>query len=94
MRLRVVLAATALLALGLASSMPAEAGGTRRGVADVTDPYAYYVAPRGYYPYYNSGYWRPAAELAWRRRCCRPHFVLPPYHQAWGYPDRVYVHSQ
>lgn len=47
-----------------------------------TDPYAYrYVRP-GYYPYYNSGYWRPAHLV----RKHRPHFRLPRYYQAWGYP--------
>jgi hypothetical protein len=55
-----------------------------------TDPYAYRASPRGYYPYYNSGYWRPTAELRYRRACCRPYSALPPYYQAWGYPKRVY----
>ena len=59
-----------------------------------TDPYAYhYVAPN-YYPYYNSDYWRPAAYMRWRRACCQPVIVLPPYYQAWGYPDRRYVRSE
>lgn len=49
-----------------------------------TDPYAYrYVQPR-YYPYYNSGYWRPT-HLVKKRRA---HYRLPRYYQAWGYPKR------
>ena len=54
-----------------------------------TDPYAYRYAPRGYYPYYNSGYWRPAAEV---RRTAR--YPLPPYYRAWGYPDPRYHHRE
>lgn len=45
----------------------------------LTDPYAYRYEPRGYYPYYNSGYWRPAGYVK------RPHYVLPRYYPAWGY---------
>jgi hypothetical protein len=46
-----------------------------------TDPYAYRPAHRGYYPYYNSGYWRPAHEMRHRHR---PHYVLPKYQPGWG----------
>ncbi len=53
-----------------------------------TDPYAYHYVPRGYYPYYNAGYWRPAAEVRRKRR----HHVRPDYYQAWGYPARSYHH--
>lgn len=59
-----------------------------------TDPYAYRWEPRGYYPYYNSGYWRPTWELRHRRACCRPVAVLPPYYQAWGHPHRYYHHRK
>ena len=55
-----------------------------------TDPYAYEYEPRRYYPYYNSGYWRPTYELRYRRACCRPELQLPRYYQAWGYPKRRY----
>jgi len=55
-----------------------------------TDPYAYRYEPRAYYPYYNSGYWRPAHEM--RKR--RPHFALPPYYKAWGYPKKHYKHRE
>lgn len=58
-----------------------------------TDRYAYTAEPRGYYPYYNSGYWRPVAELRFRKRCCRHYSELPPYYQAWGYPNRYYRHK-
>jgi len=54
------------------------------------DRFAYYESPRRYYPYYNSGYWRPTVELRYRRACCRPVAMLPPYYQAWGYPRPVY----
>jgi hypothetical protein len=54
-----------------------------------TDPYAYRYEPRGYYPYYNSGYWRPAHEM---RKRGRRIYTLPPYYQGWGYPDRTYRH--
>lgn len=50
-----------------------------------TDPYAYRYEPRGYYPYYNSGYWRPAYEVRRKR-----YYALPPYYQAWGYPNGAY----
>ena len=55
----------------------------------VTDPYAYRYEPRGYYPYYNSGYWKPAREMRLRKR---RHHRHPPYYQAWGYPDAHYRH--
>ena len=63
---------------------------TRNGAFD---PYAYRFRPRGYYPYYNSGYWVPAAELRYRRACCRPYAALPPYYRAWGYPNDVYPNA-
>lgn len=43
------------------------------------DPYAYQYEPRGYYPYYNSGYWRPNCLQ------CAPRYQHPPYWAAWGY---------
>jgi hypothetical protein len=51
-------------------------------VHGATDPYAYRPADRGYYPYYNSGYWRPAHEMRNRHK---PHLELPKYYKAWGY---------
>lgn len=53
------------------------------------DPYAYRYEPRGYYPYYNSYYWRPAHEMRHRPK---PYYVLPPYYKAWGHPKRHYRH--
>lgn len=53
-----------------------------------TDPYAYSYSPRGYYPYYNSNYWRPAYKI--RRN--RHH--LPAYYAAWGSPKRGYHHVE
>ncbi len=47
-----------------------------------TDPYAYRPEHRGYYPYYNAGYWRPAQEMRNRQK---PHLQLPKYYPAWGY---------
>lgn len=49
----------------------------------VTDPYAYRYEPRGYYPYYDAGYWRP---LCGARVVCVPRPFQPPYWKAWGYP--------
>ena len=84
--------------LGIAAPQPAEAGGRSYGYTHLDykigphpsayDPYAYYYHPRGYYPYYNSGYWRPLHT--WRKP--NRDFVIPPYYQAWGYPKRCYKH--
>lgn len=54
-----------------------------------TDPYAYRYEPRRYYPAYNSGYWVPAK--CYRR--CKPHYRLPRYYKAWGYPKRRSYHG-
>ncbi len=58
------------------------------------DRHAYRAAPRGYYPYYNSGYWAPTRALRYRRDCCRPVAALPPYYRAWGHPHRYYAHRK
>lgn len=97
--------AVACAALAAVASQPTAASGRRASAGDGEarvahhyvafrhdrdgyggfDPYGYrYVQPR-YYPYYNSGYWRPAHEV--RKR--PPHFQLPRYYQAWGYPKRT-----
>ncbi len=52
------------------------------------DPYAYDATKPRYYPYYNSGHWRPTHELRYRRDRFRPFAALPPYYQAWGFPAR------
>lgn len=49
-----------------------------------TDPYGYRWVKPGYYPHYNSGYWRSAREMRKRRR----HYPHVPYSQAWGYPKK------
>lgn len=49
----------------------------------ITDPYAYRYEPRGYYPYYDAGYWRP---LCGGNTVCVPRPYQPPYWKAWGYP--------
>lgn len=43
------------------------------------DPYGYRPEPRGYYPYYNAGYWRPS-----HGRPYRPRYEFPSYYKAWG----------
>lgn len=50
-----------------------------------SDPYGYRPARVGYYPYYNSNYWRPLREVRLRYR--HKH-VLPDYYSSWGYPLR------
>ena len=54
--------------------------------ASATDPYLYRYQARGYYPYYNSMYWRPASKVQ------RARHTLPPYYAAWGAPKRRYHH--
>lgn len=89
MRLKAILAGLVVaVAATQTAAVPAEAGGLlARSHADVEDRYAYRYEPRGYYPYYNSGYWRPAHEVR-RRRV----LVQPPYYQAWGDNRRDYHH--
>ncbi len=44
------------------------------------DPFGYTYEPSGYYPYYNSGAWKPA-------RCMprhRAHYMAPEYQAGWG----------
>lgn len=52
------------------------------------DRFRYRYQPRGYYPYYNSRYWKP------RRYVYRPryNFKHPRYHGAWGRHKRGYHH--
>lgn len=53
-----------------------------------TDPYAYEYYPNGYYPYYNSAYWKPRREVKLRRA----RFKHPVYYPAWGAERRNYDH--
>ena len=70
LKLRVAVAA--LVIIGLANVREASADGeTHRRPHNerhdhhpsYADPYAYQFVPRGYYPAYNSGYWRPTQEV-------------------------------
>jgi hypothetical protein len=54
----------------------------RHNNPDALDRYPYVYDPPRYYPYYNSGDWRPA----WQMRRPRPYYIQPPYYPAWGYP--------
>ncbi|HXF54955.1 MAG TPA: hypothetical protein VNK52_12595 [Hyphomicrobiaceae bacterium] len=83
---RTVLAAAAATAFTLACASPAPALEIDRGTfwrGDGPDPYAYYYEPPGYYPYVNSGQWRPAQEMRGRYRYP---LWLPEYYSSWGYP--------
>ena len=86
MRITTALAGIALtlgLTLGLAAQAPAMAGFFGRDLdPDAPDRYPYVYDPPRYYPYYNSGDWRPAAEM----RRPRPYNIQPQYYPAWGYP--------
>lgn len=53
----------------------------------VTDPYAYHYKRPRYYPYYRSGYWRPAHVMRKRHRV---HYKHPRYYQSWGYGKPAY----
>ena len=85
--------ATAVMALGLAAPMPAEASERRifhrYTIESHIDPYAYRYEPNGYYPYYNSRYWR-SRHLVKRRRG----FRAPRYYKAWGAKKRGYKHRK
>ena len=81
MQLKIAFAAIGLAYMaGLAA--PAQAGFWRDRDPDAPDRYPYVYEPPRYYPYYNSGDWRPAAEM----RRPRPYYIQPPYYPAWGYP--------
>lgn len=87
----IVAAAVALASVGLAAPRSAEAFGDldRYRAPPGVDPYAYKWSPRGYYPYYNSDYWRPASEVRTRYS-----YKLPKYYPAWGYPVRRWDNTQ
>ena len=83
----IIAAAAAVSALGLISPQSASAfDRCGRDVVTGADPCAYRYQPRGYYPYYNSGYWVPRAVYK------RPHDTnkTPRSQQAWGYPKYGY----
>ena len=55
-----------------------------------TDPFAYQAESRGYYPYFNSGYWKSASQVPLNRA----HFKKPKYHAAWGANKKNYDHVE
>ena len=59
-----------------------------------TDPFAYDYEPRGYYPAYNTGYWKPRSQVALHRA----HYTAPHYNKAWGanktHWDQVKWHTE
>lgn len=85
---------TAIVATGLAAPQPALANGS--GAADHDkaqysrglwpggpDPYFYKPGRVPFYPYYDSNYWVPRAEMKNRYRYRPEH---PYYASSWGYP--------
>ena len=62
------------------------------------DPYAWYYSPRGYYPYYNSGYWGSAHYIKWRNRehlnVWTQQHPRYKYYKAWGYPKPHWNHRE
>jgi hypothetical protein len=60
------------------------------------DRYAYRFSPRGYYPYYNSGYWSPARYVRERSHQHYYHWieVRPPYFSSWGAPRKYWNHRE
>ena len=54
------------------------------------DPYAWRYSPRGYYPFYGSGYWANASYVKHRHRAhLNVWNAQPPrfrYYKSWGYP--------
>jgi hypothetical protein len=81
-------AMAALLLAAVSAPEPAAAGWDRHD--PYYDPYFYYPSPRGYYPYYNSGQWRSAREMRWKRQMSRRHYAYPQYNPAWGHPVYMY----
>lgn len=93
-----ILAAIAVVAVAAGAATSASAGDLfRRGPPEryaygsppSFDAWGYGYEPRGYYPYYNSGYWVPRKFVRYRYRY---DYALPPYYQAWGFPRKDYQH--
>jgi hypothetical protein len=55
-----------------------------------TDPFGYDYEANGYYPYYNSGYWKSRRDVPLRRA----HFTPPKYYPAWGANRKVWHHYE
>ena len=101
MRPTLTLAAAAAGALVLILGAPAHASGQNRdGVGIYSpaepptrdhprafryDPRSWYYRQPGYYPYYDSAYWVPRADMRYRYR---GQYYGPRYHYypSWGYP--------
>ncbi len=83
--------AVAISAFGLAAPHPATAFdffGENYRIGSSADPYGYKPSLPGYYPYVNSGQWRPAEEM---RQPYRYNYELPKYSQAWGWNSREWA---
>jgi hypothetical protein len=69
----------------------------RHAYAIEPDPYAYQYEPRGYYPFYGTAYWRPAAWVRYRDRLHYNEWNRQPplftYYPSWGYPTRKWSHK-
>jgi hypothetical protein len=63
---------------------PAEPAGRGRPRLYRYDPRSWYYKQRGYYPYYDSGYWVPRAAMRYRYRYVY-HGPRYQYVPAWGY---------
>lgn len=61
------------------------------------DPYAYRYSPRGYYPYYNSGYWTKASIVRKRSHLHYYHWNSQgpkfKYQSSWGKPAKWGTHE-
>lgn len=80
--------AAALAAIGATAPQPAQAFGDHHAhyvLGSPADPYSYVPEQPRYYPYYNSGQWKPLAEMRYRTRY---NYTLPPYYQAWGWNSK------
>lgn len=84
-----LLATMAACLMVVVMTAPANAFGWGYHDPNGPDPYAYRYEPRGYYPYYNSRYWRPG-RLVRKRRGIRG----PRYYPAWGLKKRRYRHQR
>ena len=73
----------------IAMPQAASAFGWKRSHGHHSDPYEYRFESRGYYPYYNSDYWRPAHKVRRRRG-----LDTPKYYPAWGAKKRHYQHGE
>jgi hypothetical protein len=96
----VILAAVAAAVVSFARAEPASAGFFNRDGCGIYtpaepptkhrprvyryDPRSWCYKPRGYYPYYGSGYWVPRAEMRYRYRYLY-RGPLYTYYPAWGY---------